>query len=361
MIRRRAWIAVLLALLGFNRIATAQPAPPRIEVAFAMDATGSMGPYIDQARARIAQIAESLAQGSPKPDVRFGLVAFRDKGDDYVTRVHDFTGELKQMQAYLADTSANGGGDAPEAVLEALSAALTKLSWSKPTRDDPVVRLLYLVGDAPAQHYDDSPKESWIAAQARDRGIVIHSIACGSSSDLESTFEGMARHTEGRFFRLTDSARSVARAGLGGPPRSLASTLTDTTRAYSGSVGVDYDGKIEPLEIRKLEMAAAPVASSGAPAPTFVSGLFGAQVRWVSDERSWRALWQAHMSLTPDAERRPVPAVDFTKNDLLVVGGSDVGLEIQAVERRGDHRQVRVRPATAKGVQFALIAKAGAK
>lgn len=68
-------VGVVLAVwLG---AATARAAPaPRIEVAFVMDATGSMGPYIEQARARIGQIAQSLAEGEPKPAVRFALVAF---------------------------------------------------------------------------------------------------------------------------------------------------------------------------------------------------------------------------------------------------------------------------------------------
>src|ERR1041384_6167408 len=101
---------------------------PRIEVAFAMDATGSMGPYIEQARARIAQIAQSLAEGEPKPDVRFALVAFRDKGDEFITRVKPFTPRLEEMKAYLDATEAAGGGDTPEAVLEGLKAALVELS-----------------------------------------------------------------------------------------------------------------------------------------------------------------------------------------------------------------------------------------
>ncbi|HEY3256234.1 MAG TPA: vWA domain-containing protein, partial [Polyangiaceae bacterium] len=102
--RRIASIVGVLLLTWFCA-ATARAAPrPRIEVAFAMDATGSMGPYIEQARARIGQIAQSLAEGEPKPDVRFALVAFRDKGDEFVTRVKPFTPKLEEMKAYLDAT-----------------------------------------------------------------------------------------------------------------------------------------------------------------------------------------------------------------------------------------------------------------
>jgi hypothetical protein len=114
-----------------------------------MDATGSMSSYIVEARQRIKQIAENLAEGDPKPDARFAWVAFRDEGDEFVTRVHPFTPEFEKTRGYLGATQASGG-DAPEAVLEALQAGVTKLSWSllEDGGNEDVIRLLFLVGDA---------------------------------------------------------------------------------------------------------------------------------------------------------------------------------------------------------------------
>ena len=318
-----------------------------------MDATGSMGPYIEQARARIGQIAESLAQGEPKPDVRFALVAFRDKGDDFVTRVKPFTTQLEVMKGYLDDTSAAGGGDTPEAVLEALKAALVELAWSpKQTQgNESVVRLIYLVGDAPAQHYADSPQESWLAQEAQRRGIVIHSIACGSDTTLEATFDGLARHTEGRFFRLTESASSVARAGLAGQGVGLSGTLTDTTRAYSSSIGVAYaPGTGDPVTARPL---------AGVEALGDRSGLLGAHVRWARNGAVWSALWKAHVSPLPVADQPPVPEIDFSKQHVLVIGGSDAGLELTSVERRGARRLAHVKPTTTLGVRFFVVPSEG--
>ncbi len=342
-------VGLLLVAWFWAARARAAP-PPRIEVAFAMDATGSMGPYIAQARARIGQIAESLAEGEPKPDVRFALVAFRDKGDAFVTRVSPFTPKLEEMKGYLEATEADGGGDVPESVLEGLKAALVQLAWTpKSSRDDEnVVRLIYLVGDAPAQHYPDSPSEDWLAAEARRRGIVLHSIGCGSDPSLEGTFEGLARHTEGRFFRLNESARSVARAGLGGSPRALAGTLTETTRAYSSSIGVDYaSGGGEALKAAPLE-GIEPLGDR--------SGLLGAQVRWARTGAVWSALWKAHVSALPAAEQPPVPAVDFSKQQVLVIGGSDAGLELVGVERQGMRHVAKVKPGASPGVRFFVIA-----
>lgn len=320
-----------------------------------MDATGSMGPYIAQARAQIGKIAESLAEGEPKPDVRFALVAYRDKGDAFVTRVKPFTPELSEMKTYLEATEAEGGGDIPEAVLEALKAAIIELAWSPKLAkgDENVVRLIYLVGDAPAQHYADSPDESWLAREALKRGIVMHSIACGSDTRLEPTFEGLARHSEGRFFRLDESARRVAEAGLLGQSAGLSGTLTATTRAYSSSIGVDYAvGSGQAISVAPL---------TGVEALAERSGLRGAHVRWARNGAVWSALWKAHVSMLAMAEQPPVPEIDFSKQQLLVIGGGDAGLELLAVERRGTQRFARVKPVTTPGVRFFVLPAEGKK
>jgi hypothetical protein len=214
--------------------------------------------------------------------------------------------------------------------------------------------LIYLVGDAPAQHYADSPSESWLAREARQRGIVLHSIACGTDASLESTFDGLARHTEGRFFRLDDAASRVARTGLAGQSSGLSGTLTDTTRAYSSSIGVDYSSggsgeKVNAVPLTGVE----PLGDR--------SGLLGAHVRWARTGPVWSALWKAHVSALPAAEQPPVPAIDFAKQQVLVLGGSDVGLDLVSVERRGELRVARVKPGSAPGVRFFVVDAGGVK
>ena len=143
-----------------------------------LDATGSMGSYISEARDRIKEIADGLSSGTPKPALRFALVSFRDKGDDYVTHLDRFTDKIDAIKGALDKTTAGGGGDTPESVLEGLAVAIRQLDWS--ATDGHVIKLIYLVGDAPAHHYDDSPSEKGLAAEARKKGIVIHTIVCGN-------------------------------------------------------------------------------------------------------------------------------------------------------------------------------------
>jgi hypothetical protein len=89
-------------------------ARPRVEVAFVLDTTGSMGGLIEGAKRRIWSVARRIGEGQPRPDLRIALVAYRDKGDLYVTQVHDFTSDMDAVYARLMSFQADGGGDTPE-------------------------------------------------------------------------------------------------------------------------------------------------------------------------------------------------------------------------------------------------------
>src|SRR5690606_33271623 len=94
------------------------------------------------------------------------------------------------------------------------------------------------------------------------------------------------------------------------------------------------------------------------------SGLLGAHVRWVRDPLTWSDLWAAHTSVLPAAERPPVPEVDFSVHHVLVAGGRDAGLAIDAVRGSAGARAASVRPIESAGVRFVLVpasAAGGAK
>jgi hypothetical protein len=324
---------ILLAWLTLGSVAMARP---RVEVAFVLDATGSMQPWINAARERIDAIASDLAAGDPPPDVRFALVSYRDKGDAYLTRKHDFTRELPIMRGWLHNTEADGGGDTPEAVLEGLKTGIVELDWS--VRDQSAMKLLYLVGDAPPHHYADSPTEAWLAAEALKRGIVLHTVACGGMDEGgQRFFEEMARRTEGRPFRLADAMTRKGRPSLG-------AVVSSSARAYSSAVGVDYKPTSAPVVIAPLS-----VAPLGAP-----SGLLGAALRRISDASAMTDLWAAHSSLAWDGKRMAAPRVDWAKQELLVLGGEDEGLELVALTPADGARIATVRAAS-PGPRFVLV------
>src|SRR6202044_1294075 len=92
-----------------------QPGPrPTIEMAFVLDTTGSMGGLIDAAKQKIWCIINSVMQSPCRPRVKVGLVAYRDHGDVYVTKVLQMTDDLDKVYTTLMGYQAEGGGDTPE-------------------------------------------------------------------------------------------------------------------------------------------------------------------------------------------------------------------------------------------------------
>lgn len=175
--------------------------PINLDVLFLLDSTGSMGDEIEQLRGNILSISAQIAALPSRPDVHFGMVTYRDRGDEYVTRVSDFTNSVQEFQSVLMNVQAAGGGDEPESLNEALYRAIHEVHW----RADNTVSLIFLVADAPphldyGQDYDYA-QEMHTAAEM---GIKIHPIASSGLSDQgEYIFRQLAQYTGGHFIFLT--------------------------------------------------------------------------------------------------------------------------------------------------------------
>jgi Mg-chelatase subunit ChlD len=205
----------------------------RVEVVFVLDTTGSMGGLIHAAKEKIWSIASTLAQAQQAPEISMGLVAYRDRGDAYVTQVVDLNRDLDSMYAKLMTFAADGGGDGPEAVNEALEAAIQSMSWSQ---DQSAYRVVFLVGDAPPHmDYQDDVKYPEIVAAAAAKGIVINTIQCGTTSDTVAPWRHIASLGRGRYFTVEQAGGAVA---IATPFDARIATLAaelDGTRLYYGS------------------------------------------------------------------------------------------------------------------------------
>src|SRR5512137_676710 len=111
--------------------AGAKAAKPRLEVCFVLDTTGSMGGLIEGAKQKIWAIANQMISAKPTPELRLGLVAYRDRRDQYVTKTFDLSNDIDAIYGHLQSFQAAGGGDEPESVNEALQDAVRKMTWSQ--------------------------------------------------------------------------------------------------------------------------------------------------------------------------------------------------------------------------------------
>jgi Mg-chelatase subunit ChlD len=206
---------------------------PRVEVVFALDTTGSMGGLIQAAKEKIWSIASTMAAAQPTPEIRLGLVAYRDRHDAYVTRVVDLSADLDALYATLMDLQAEGGGDGPESVNQALDAALHRLSWSQ---DPKSYRAIFLVGDAPPHmDYQDDVKWPQTLKAARERGIRVNAIQCGDDPTTAAAWQEIAQAGQGSYFRVGQAGNAVAIATPYDAQLAKLSAELDATRLYYGS------------------------------------------------------------------------------------------------------------------------------
>ena len=180
--------------------ATAATGKPVVEVAFVLDTTGSMGPLIEAAKRKIWSIATAIVDANPDAEIRMGLVAYRDIGDDYVTKKFELTKDIQDLYANLLELRARGGGDWPESVNEALEVAVTKLSW---TQGSEICRIMFLVGDAPPHmDYAQDTKYPEVLRMARERGIVVNAVQAGGARDTERVWRDIAQLGNGRYIPI---------------------------------------------------------------------------------------------------------------------------------------------------------------
>ncbi len=202
--RRTVLSAAVAAVFGITAPAGADEKPvtkrPKVEVVFCLDTTGSMGGLIDGAKAKIWSICNQIASGKPVPDLKVGLVAFRDRGDEYITKVFDLNDDLDAIHGHLKTFKAAGGGDIPESVNQALDDAVNKVKWSS---DNNTLRIIFLVGDAPPHmDYPDDVKYPVTCKKAAERGIIINTIQCGNDADCTKAWKDICVKAEGAFVQI---------------------------------------------------------------------------------------------------------------------------------------------------------------
>ena len=192
--------------LVWNEYVTSATAPQeKADIAFIVDATGSMGDEIAFLKQDLLSILTTVQQSQAGVEISTGTVFYRDEGDKYVTRYSQFTTDFSKTMDYIKEQHADGGGDLPEAVHTALETTLQHLSWNLDARS----RLAFLILDAPA-HYDHQGVVESLHQSLKafaEQGIHIIPVL---ASNMDKTSEFMCRYfaivTDGTYVFLTDDS-----------------------------------------------------------------------------------------------------------------------------------------------------------
>jgi hypothetical protein len=196
-----------------------------LDLAFCVDLTNSMTPFIHQARSHMVNMLRSLAQRK-QAELRVGLAGYHDYPAS--VDVYPLTHDLQQMQKVLQGlgvASPPENLDAAEAVFAGLLEAVA-FDW-RPR----AYRILVLVGDAPP-HGCGASREPWpdrfpqedptgltllsMASRVEEANITLYSLAMLPSTIpehdevTERTFEKLALSTGGSYRRVRSARDAMA-------------------------------------------------------------------------------------------------------------------------------------------------------
>jgi hypothetical protein len=164
----------------------------RVKLAFVLDCTASMGPWIHAAKTKIHEIIENSIKDHNQATFEVGLVAYRDHGDDHPIQVINFTSPENVMSS-MQGMTAEGGDDIPESVAEGFFHLMRGLDW---TNAD--VRLVFHIADAPAhglkyhgpemedrfpQGDPDGPDPCCFVREMSERGFYYTFVRIKSATD----------------------------------------------------------------------------------------------------------------------------------------------------------------------------------
>jgi len=213
------------------------PTRRTIDLAFVLDTTGSMSEEIDAVKSTIRAVADKLS--SDQTSVRIGLVEYKDRGDENVTRTFPFSSNLVEFSTSVDGLVASGGGDTPEDMHSGLNAALDKLEWRK----DAVARLVVVIADAPPHlDYQDQQDYADVARRAASRGIKLYTV---SASGMDETGQVVMR----QMAQFTGASNLfVLRGGAG--PQSVGGG--DPESSCGGTQGQYASGNLDQLVINKV-------------------------------------------------------------------------------------------------------------
>jgi hypothetical protein len=119
-----------------------------LDVVLVIDGTGSMNLIIDDVKAKMAQLVQSIHR--LVPIARVGIVVFGGKGEKMDSQ--PLTLSPQKLDDFLSHITAKGGGEWEEDTYGACEFAVNKMDWKPYAK-----KVIVLVGDSPPHKEDFQP------------------------------------------------------------------------------------------------------------------------------------------------------------------------------------------------------------
>lgn len=177
-----------------------------LDLIIVTDATGSMGGALESIKKEITQMLYLLS--NKIPGVRVGALAYRDHCDEnqtFLIKAHPFMEQenYSELINFIKDWAPAGGGDAPEAIEDALNYLQKGYEWVSSKK------IAVLITDAPPHTVSECPKNlDWKeeAKKLANDEIKIYTILCTTDDNTAKILKEIADLTQAEFFQLENIA-----------------------------------------------------------------------------------------------------------------------------------------------------------
>lgn len=185
-----------------------------LDLCFMVDNTSSMGPYIETVKQKILEIIQTIRMKEMCSSLRVGLVRYRDHPPEdrtFVTKTFPFEENAEKIKNAVLEMQAEGGGDGPEAVVDAIF-EVNCLKWR-----EKAAKIVIWMGDAPPHGVEPSGdsfkhgcpcKKDWKkeSKKAYNKGILIYPVGCfpeiSRYQKAIDVYKEVANITKGTFIPL---------------------------------------------------------------------------------------------------------------------------------------------------------------
>lgn len=182
----------------------------KIQLAVLLDTSSSMDGLIDQAKARLWTIVNTLTTlrfADQMPQIEIAVYEYGNSSlssaDGYIRQVTGFTTDLDMVSEVLFGLRTGGG---LELCGEAIQTSLRKLQWDD---DKNAMKLLFIAGNEPFDQVGDN-RVNYISAigQAVKNDIYINTIHCGDyKSGINGHWKKAAEYGLGKYFNIDHNKR----------------------------------------------------------------------------------------------------------------------------------------------------------
>jgi len=195
-----------------------QPAPdavhtaasaPRVQIALLLDTSSSMDGLIDQARRQMWTVVNTFQKARRGTQLAHLEIALYEYGKSslsaeggYIRQIVPFTTDLDKVSEELFALKTNGGEEWAGMVIQK---ATHNLEWSKAAGD---LKVIYIAGNEPFTQGPVTPNSA--VADAKERGIVVNTIHCGTEREGATTGWASAAQLAGGQALNIDQNRAVA-------------------------------------------------------------------------------------------------------------------------------------------------------